>query len=199
MKKYLLTFLAAFLLLTTPVSAHFSGWYGSTKTEFRTALKTKKLVLKKSKVGKTTLYYDSKLSKKRVKLVKKWIRQLPSKVQRSAKKVYFLRKSMYMKTGDKAIRNTLGYEIVPYKEIYFYNVSDTDDLRNTLWHEFGHAWDSRKSQFKLSSTKAWKSIIRVQYASSKNYEEWFADLFAEYFEFMSEPENAYIAKVLKAK
>lgn len=200
MGKRISTLLAALILsislTAVPSHAYFRGWYGVSRAEFQTAIKTKQLKLKKSKVGKTVLYYDSKLPKKRVRLVKKWIKKLPAKVQKSAKQVYFLRKSMYMKTGDRIeLSDTYGYEIAELKQIFFYNIKDTDELQAVLYHEFGHAYDSAKKIFKNSNAKQWRHVVKT-YLGGGDPQEWYADIFADFFCFFADPDYAYILKTL---
>ena len=195
MRRLIIIITAVLLLTPVPVNAAGRGWYGSTRTEFQNAIKQKKLKLKKVKVGKTILLYDSKLPAKRVKLVRKWIHQLPAKVQKSARKVYFLRKKDFLMTGDEWLDDAYGYEIVETKEIYFYNHGDSEELRDTLYHEFGHAWDSRKKKFQLSSKKEWKTVVN-KYLGGGDKQEWFAYVFAELLAFLKDPDFAYVSKTL---
>lgn len=195
MRRLIIIITAVLLLTPVPVNAAGRGWYGSTRTEFQNAIKQKKLKLKKVKVGKTILLYDSKLPAKRVKLVKKWIRQLPAKVQKSARKIYFLRKKYYLMTG-KGLKDTSGYSMFPEREIWFYNVSDSDELMDTIFHEFGHCWDWNGKKFKLSNSNEWERIWVSWLGASEDPTEWFAYCFAELWTTLQDPDFSYIYKHL---
>ena len=140
--------------------------------------------------------YDSKIPKKRIRAVKRWIKFLPKKVQKSAKRVYFLRRSAYLKTGGADLEGTLGYEIFEDREIYFYSSADYDDMQAVLFHEFGHAYDNRTGKYlKYSSSAKWDKISK----GSGNRAEYFADCFSDYYGFLYTKESQFISRVLKYK
>ena len=168
---------------------------GSRASSFRKALKAKQIKLKKYSANGTVLYADTKLPAKRVKLVRKWLKQLPKKVRKRARRVYFVRKKFYLMTGS-GLKNTYGYAVFPYREIWFYNGGDTDTLRDTLFHEFGHCWDWNGKKFKLSNSTAWESVMVNYFAEVNEAEEYYASVFAEYWAFLSDPDFSYIHKSL---
>ena len=196
-KKYLILILTLFVMLSISASAQTTSNIGSSYPTFVKAVKKKKIKLKTAKVGRTTLVYDTKIPKKRVRTVKRWIKFLPKKVQRTAKRVYFLRRSAYMKTGRKAdLEDTLGYEVFEDREIYFYSSSDYEEMQNTLFHEFGHAYDNRTGKYlKYSSSAKWDKISK----GSGNRAEYFADCFSDYYGFLYTKESQFISRVLKYK
>lgn len=195
LKRFLVIGLPIILLLFFPINIH-AEVCGVTNPNFSQAVKQKKIVLKKSRVGKTTLYFDSKVSSKKVKLIKKWIKQMPTKVQRCAKKIYLMRRRYYDLTA-KGAHNTYAYFVFKSKEIYIWNNKDTNEMRHTIFHEFGHAYDCRKKHLEHSSKDQWEKILRTNYCDYENKHEKFADLFADYFEFLLEDENVFITNALK--
>ena len=196
-KRYMILVLALFLLISVPSSAKTAETIGKDYPSFTRAVRNKRIILKYVRVGKTTLIYDSKVSMKRVKAVKRWIKFLPSKVQRASSKVYFLRHSSFMKTGRKKdLENVLGYEIFEDKEIYLYSMSDYEEMQSTLYHEFGHAYDNRTGKYlKYSSSAEWHKIGK----GYGNRAEYFADSFSEYYCYLYTKEARFITKVLKYK
>ena len=186
--------LLLFLLLPAPVYGANVGTY---RAEFKAAVKQKKVILRKAKVGKTVLYYDTKLPKKRVKAVKKMILYLPAKVQKTAKKVYFLRKKIFALTLRPGLpADTVGYAILDgYQEIYIYGRGSAAPIRSTLYHEFGHTYDSRKKTYGTSSGKKWKKIVKT-YIGGGDPHEWYADIFAAFFELFRDQDYDYIRRSL---
>ena len=180
--KPLLTLMLAVLLTVSPL---VHGEAGVNRQEFRTA----NVTLKKCKVGKTVLYYDKSITKKKLNNTKKYIKQLPAKVQKCAKKVYLLNRKNYLKTCNKGLVDTSGYFIVERKEIY---ICSSSSLRDVIFHEFGHAYDCRKSPFGLSSTKKWKKITRSMMGKKYDYIEYFAEVFADYLDVILEADYNYI-------
>lgn len=171
---------------------------GSRAQAFQRELKAKHIKLKKYKVGGTTLYADTKLKKKRVALIKKWILGLPKKVRKKAKRIYFVRRKYYLMTGTN-LKETCGYSLFPSREIWLYNVSDSDELQDTLYHEFGHCWDwnIKKKKFTLSTTNQWEGIWVNWLGAWGDPQEYYAMIFAEYYSMLQDPDYAYIAKSLK--
>ena len=195
--RYILLTLMLITMLSVSTSARTASSIGASHPAFANAVKRGKIKLKRVKVGRTVLIYDTKIPKKRVRAVKRWIKFLPKKVQRTAKRVYFLRRSAYMKTGRKAdLEDTLGYEVFEDREIYFYSSSDYDEMQNTLFHEFGHAYDNRTGKYlKYSSSAKWDKISK----GSGNRAEYFADCFSDYYGFIYTEESQFISRVLKYK
>lgn len=198
MGKRLILALAVIVLLTTPVSASTATADGSRASAFRAEIKAKHIKLRKYSCAGTVLYADTKLPAKRIKQVRKWIGQLPKKVQKKAKRVYFVRKKYYMLTG-KGLKPTSGYTIFPQREIWFYNVKDSDELMDTVFHEFGHCWDYDGKRFKLSNSSAWENVMVNYFAAVTESEEYYAAVFAEYFAFINDPDFSYIHKSLGYK
>ena len=196
-KRYVVLILTLFVMLSISASAQTTSNIGSSYPTFVKAVKNKKIRLKTAKVGRTTLVYDTKIPKKRVRAVKRRIKFLPKKVQKTARCVYFLRHSAYMKTGRKAdLEDTLGYEVFEDREIYFYSSSDYEEMQNTLFHEFGHAYDNRTGKYlKYSSSAKWDKISK----GSGNRAEYFADCFSDYYGFLYTKESQFISRVLKFK
>lgn len=198
MKRLMSAFLIALMIISTPVQAMS---YGITSPKIQTVIKQKKFKLRKMRVGKTILIYDSKISKKHIKFVKKSITTMPKNVQKSAKKVYFLRKKYFkMSVNDTFPKMTVGYAILDdYREIYLHDRSNLSALQHTLWHEFGHTFDSRKKTFGSSKAKKWIAILKSEYPHFDSEEEYFADIFADFIEFITEPENQFIASLIYKK
>lgn len=193
-KRYVVLILTLFVMLSISVSAKTTSSIGSSYPTFVKAVKKKKIKLKTAKVGRTTLVYDTKIPKKRVRAVKRWISFLPRKVQKTARRVYFLRRSAYLKTGGADLEGTLGYEIFEEREIYFYSTADYDDMQAVLYHEFGHAYDNRTGKYlKYSSSAKWDKISK----GSGNRAEYFADCFSDYYGFLYTKESQFISRVLK--
>lgn len=179
------TFSVLMLTLMLTVSPLVHGEAGVNRQEFKTA----SVQLKKCKVGKTTLYYDKSVSKKKMRSVKKYIKQLPPKVQKCAKRVYILSRKNYLLTCNKGLLETDGYFIVERKQIY---ISGSAPVRDTLFHEFGHAYDCRNSPFALSRAKKWKQITRKLMGKKYDPIEYFAEVFTDYFEEILEADYNYI-------
>lgn len=176
------------IMLTASPLVH--GEAGVNRQEFKSA----NVQLKKCKVGKTTLYYDKGISAKKLKNAKKYIKHLPSKVQRCAKRVYILRQKYYLKTCNKGLLNTDGYFIVERKQIY---ISASAPIKDTLFHEFGHAYDCKSSPFSLSSAKKWKEITKKSMGKKYDPIEYFAEVFVDYFEDILEADYNYICTKLE--
>lgn len=192
--RYILLTLMLITMLSVPTSARTASSIGASHPAFANAVKRGRIKLRRVKVGRTTLIYDTKIPKKRVRAVKRWIVFLPRKVQKTARRVYFLRRSAYLKTGGADLENTLGYEIFEEREIYFYSSADYDDMQAVLFHEFGHAYDNRTGKYlKYSSSKEWHKIGR----GSGNRAEYFAECFADYFAFLYTREARFISRLLK--
>lgn len=191
-KALLIMFVVLLSFRPCPVRAET---YGYRRPQFVQAVRAGKLKVKHCKVGKTVLYYDTAISTKRVNAVKQWIKKLPSKVQSKAKRVYILRKKYYLMTLTDKYRNSLGYALCDSREIYVMYLKDSEDMRLTLWHEFGHCYDWKKGGFRLSTTKTWRKIIGI--SDKAEAREQFAWTFADFFDFISEPEFDYIYKALK--
>lgn len=171
-KRISILTVVALLLVVSPVRAETRQVYGISAVQST-------VKLKRVKVGKTYLYYERGIKAKHIKRVKKWIKALPKKVQRTAKRVYLLKRKTYRKTGIN-IKDTLGYFIVGRKQIYLYPTGGYE-LKNTLYHEYGHAWDCRKKPFGDSDTKTWKALTR-EYAGTYDRNEHYAETFAELME-----------------
>ena len=194
--RYILLTLMLIVMLSVPTSARTASSIGASHPDFANTVKRGKIKLKRVKVGRTVLIYDTKIPKKRVRAVKRWIAFLPKKVQKTARRVYFLRRSAYLKTGGADLENTLGYEIFEDREIYFYSSADYDDMQAVLFHEFGHAYDNRTGKYlKYSSSAKWDKISK----GSGNRAEYFADCFSDYYGFLYTKESQFISRVLKYK
>lgn len=199
MRKYKIVFiiLCALLLFSVPVHAEATA-QGHNASAFRQAQKSKRIKLKKYSCPGTVLYCDTAISKKRRNTLRKWILALPKKVRKKAKRVYFVRKKYYMMTGV-GLKGTAGYTMFPEREIWLYNVSDTDDLRDTIYHEFGHCWDwnIKKKKFTLSTTQKWALVWLNWYGAEGDPCEYYAMAFAEYMGLIQDPDWNYIVKTLK--
>lgn len=200
MGKRIITVLALALLLTAmPVQATTrltaDGHYSNA---FQAERKAKRIKLKKYSCGGTVLYCDTAISKKRRATMRKWILKLPKKIRKKAKRIYFVRKKYYMLTG-KGLKQSAGYTLLPAREVWLYNVSDTDDLRDTLYHEYGHCWDWHGTKFTLSTTTEWERIWVTWYGAEGDPIEYYAMAFAEYMGLIQDPDWAYIIKTLQSK
>ena len=184
------------LLTAMPVQATTrptaDGHYSKT---FQAERKAKRIKLKKYSVSGTVLYVDTKISAKRVKFVKNCIKSLPKKVRKRAKRVYFVRRKYYLMTG-KGLKETSGYSMFPEREIWIYNASDSDELMDTVFHEFGHCFDWNGKKFKLSNTNEWERIWVSWLGASEDPTEWFAYCFAEFWTYLQDPDFNYIYKHL---
>ena len=197
MGKRIITVLALALLFTVmPVQATTrptaDGHYSKA---FQAERKAKRIKLKKYSCGGTVLFADTKIPKKRITFVRNCIKSLPKKVRKRAKRVYFVRKKYYLMTG-KGLKDTSGYSMFPEREIWFYNVSDSDELMDTIFHEFGHCFDWNGKKFKLSNSNEWERIWVSWLGASEDPSEWFAYCFAEFWTMMQDPDFSYIYKHL---
>lgn len=162
---------------------------------FQRERKKNHIKLRKYSAGGTVLYADTKLSKKRVTFVRNCIKALPKKVRKRAKRVYFVRKKYYMMTGN-GLGQTSGYSMFPQREIWLYSVSDTDELMDTVFHEFGHCWDWDGKKFKRSNSNEWERIWITWLGGAEDPSEWFAYCFAEFFTYIQDPDFKYIYQSL---
>lgn len=169
---------------------------GHASKAFQRELKAKRIKLKKYSCGGTVLYADAKLPKKRVQFVRNCIKSLPKKVRKRAKRVYFVRKKYYLMTG-KGLKDTSGYSMFPEREIWLYNVSDSDELMDTIFHEFGHCFDWNGKKFKLSNSNAWERIWVLWLGATEDPTEWFAYCFAEFWTYLQDPDFRYIYNLLR--
>lgn len=184
--KKILIFIIALLLLAAPVQASVNG---AKQPAFVRAVKQKKIRIKRVRVGKTLLAYDKAVKPKHVKNVKRWIKALPRSVQMSAKRVYLLTHKHYLLTGTKKeLDLTYGYYLHSRKEIYLYVHRD---MKDTLYHEFGHAYDSHHKLYAFSHLKAWQKIV-----AGEDPVEAFAETFADLFYFLNEPAYHFIYKLI---
>lgn len=184
MRRFLLLFFAV-LLLTAPVSASVNG---EKQPAFVRAVKAKKIQIRRVRVGKTLLAYDKAVKPKHIKNVKKWIKALPPSVQIGAKRVYLLTHAHYYLTGTKKeLYMTYGYYLYSRKEVYLY---PHRGMQDTLYHEFGHAFDSYHKLHSFSMLKAWRKI------KPEDPVEEFAISFADLFCLLTEPEYLFIHKLI---
>lgn len=200
LKRTRIIFCVLFILCETFCASTVCGAaaQGSQAPAFVRERKAGRIKLKKYDCKGTTLYADTKLTKKRAMLVQGWVKRLPKKVRKRCKKIYFVRKKYYLMTGT-GLKDSYGYTIFPAREIWLYNMSDADELRDTLYHEFGHCWDYRNGKFALSSKTEWETVLVNYFAEVSEPEEYYAMSFAAYFDLISDPDMAYIHKTLGYK
>ena len=195
-KRIITAVVLALVIVSVPVQATTrptaDGHYSKA---FQTERKAKRIRLKKYSCGGTILYCDTKIPKKRITFVRNCIKSLPKKVRKRAKRVYFVRRKYYLMTG-KGLKDTSGYSMFPEREIWLYNVSDSDELMDTIFHEFGHCFDWSGKKFKLSNSNEWEKIWVSWLGASDDPCEWFAYCFAEFWTMMQDPDFSYIYKHL---
>lgn len=199
MGKRIITVLALVLLFTAmPVQATTrptaDGHYSKA---FQTERKAKRIRLKKYSCGGTVLFVDTKIPKKRITFVRNCIKSLPKKVRKRAKRVFFVRRKFYLMTG-KGLKDTSGYTLFPAREVWLYNCADSDELMDTVYHEFAHCWDwnIKKQKFTLSTTNQWEQIYVSWLGATDDPCEWFAYCFAELWTMLQDPDFSYIYKHL---
>ena len=182
MKRFLLLFFAV-LLLAVPVRADIRGVshprYVSAHVKVR-----------RVRVGGVVLVYDRTVKQIHVRRVKAWIRALPKIVRTSARHVYLLSRSRFRLTADRGeLADTYGYYIHPQKDIYLWPTS-AGRLKYTLYHEFGHAFDSRVRLHQYSVSSAWRRLVHGDRV------ERFADVFADIYITITAPAYQYIFNLL---
>lgn len=122
--------------------------------------------------------------------VRAWIRALPRMVRTSARHVYLLSRSHFRLTAGRGeLADTYGYYIHPAKDIYLWPTS-AGRLKHTLYHEFGHAFDSRVRLHQYFASSAWRRLMRGDRV------ERFADVFADIYITITAPAYQYIFNLL---
>lgn len=184
MMKRLIALLALLLILAVPVRADIRGVshprYAAAHVKVR-----------RVRVGGVTLVYDRAVKGVHVSRVKAWIRALPKVVRTSARRVYLLSRAHFRMTADRGeLADTYGYYIHPQKDIYLWPTS-AGRLKHTLYHEFGHAFDSANKLHKHSKAKAWTRLSKKE-----DPIESFADEFSYFMEIITEPKYKYIHNLI---
>jgi hypothetical protein len=184
MKRFLLLFFAVLLLIiAVPVHADIRGVshprYAAAHVKVR-----------RVRVGGVVLVYDRAVKQIHVRRVKAWIRALPKIVRTSARHVYLLSRSHFRLTAYRGeLADTYGYYIHPEKDIYLWPTS-AGRLKYTLYHEYGHAFDSRVRLHQYSVSSAWRRLVRGDRV------ERFADVFADIWITLTAPAYKYIFDLL---
>ena len=183
MKRFLLLFFAV-LLLTVPVRADIRGV--SHPRYVAAHVKVRRV-----RVGGVILVYDRAVKGVHVRRIKTWIRALPKMVRTSARHVYLLSRAHFRLTANQGeLADTYGYYIHPAKDIYLWPTS-AGRLKYTLYHEYGHAFDSANKLHKHSKAKAW-----VWLSKKEDPIEFFADEFSYFMEIITEPKYKYINNII---
>lgn len=198
MRRMMILLALVLTLWSVPAQASTSATAeGHTSKAFQREVKAKHIKLKKYACGGTVLFADSKLSEKRIQFIRKCIKSLPKQIRKKAKRVYFVRKKYYLLTGT-GLKPTSGYTLFPAREVWLYNCGDTDELMDTVFHEFAHCWDwnVKKQKFTLSTTNQWEQIYVSWLGATDDPCEWFAYCFAELWTMLQDPDFNYIYKHL---